>query len=66
MDQPTGDDAKTIFDAIVLDSELRKAVRAYSDTYPGNGRIADATQKQIADGVAVIRKARELRRLLRS
>ena len=66
MDQPTGKDtAKDIFDAIVIDLEIRKSVREFDNTdHSGGGNLP--TAKQIVDARHVLAKARELRRLLSS
>jgi hypothetical protein len=64
MDQPTGN-PKTIFDAIVADLEVRKATREFDNAdHSGGQNIPDAAQ--VADAAAIMRKARELRRILRS
>ena len=64
MDQPTGDDAQTIFDAIVKDSEARRLAREFDNTdYTGDNV---PTPQQTAAAVDILRKARELRRILRS
>ena len=63
MDQPTGN-PKDIFDAIVIDLEVRKAVREFDNT--DHSGVNLLTAKQIADAKAVIAKARELRHLLSS
>ena len=64
MDQPTGD-PKTIFEAIVADLEVRKAAREFDNTDHSCGQnIPDAAQ--VADAAAIMRKARELRRILRN
>ena len=63
MDQPTGN-PKDIFDAIVIDLEVRKAVREFDNTDHSSGNVP--TAKQIADAKAVIAKAKDLRRLLSS
>jgi hypothetical protein len=63
MDQPTGD-PKTIFEAIVADLEVRKAAREFDLADHSCGQnIPDAAQ--VADAAAIMRKARELRRILR-
>ena len=64
MDQPTGD-PKTLFDAIVKDIEIRTAARAFDNVDHSAGQnIPDAVQ--LADAAAIMRKARELRRILSS
>ena len=63
MDQPTGD-VQQLFDAIVLDSETRKAARGFDNTdYTGDNV---PSPDQVRAAVDILRKARELRRLLRS
>jgi hypothetical protein len=64
MDQPTGDDAQTIFDAIVLDSKIRQAAGEFDNTDHAGDNVP--TPQQTAAAVDILRKARELRRLLRS
>jgi hypothetical protein len=62
MDQPS--DPQTLFDAIVADVEMRKAIREYDGAdHTGTG---DPTPQQCADAAAIMAKARELRRILRS
>ena len=62
MDQPTGD-VKTLFEAIVADVEVRKAAREFDNAdHSGDGQPSPA---QVADAAAIMRKARELRRILR-
>ena len=63
MDQPTGD-PKILFDAIVADVEIRQMAREFDNAnHTGDG---SPTPQQIADAIAVLAKARELRRILRS
>jgi hypothetical protein len=63
MDQPTGD-VKTLFEAIVADVEVRKAAREFDNVdHSGDGQPSPA---QVADAKAIMAKARELRRILRS
>ena len=62
MDQPAGD-PKTLFDAIVADVEIRKAAREFDDVDHSGQNIPDAAQ--VAAAAAIMRKARELRRILR-
>jgi hypothetical protein len=64
VDQPTGD-AKTLFDAIVADVELRKATREFDNMDCSDGQNLPTAQ-QCADAAAIMAKARELRRILRS
>jgi hypothetical protein len=64
MDQPTGD-PKTIFDAIVADVEVRKATREFDNADHSGGQNVP-TPTQCADAAAILAKARELRRILRS
>jgi len=64
MDQPTGD-ANALFDAIVADVEMRKLAREFDNVDHSDGQnIPDAVQ--LADAAAIMAKARELRRILRS
>jgi hypothetical protein len=63
MDQVTGD-PKTIFDAIVADVEVRKMAREF-DAVDHSGGKNMPTPAQCADA-AIMAKARELRRILRS
>jgi hypothetical protein len=63
MDQPS--DPKTIFDAIVADVELRKAAREF-DNVDHSGGLNIPTALQAAAAAAILAKARELRRILRS
>ena len=63
MDQPTGN-PKDIFDAILADLEIRKAVREFDNT--DHSGVNLPTAKQIADARHVLAKARALRRLLSS
>jgi hypothetical protein len=63
MDQPTGD-PKTLFEAIVADMEVRKAMREFDNAdHTGTGA---PTPEQCKDASAILAKARELRRILRS
>jgi hypothetical protein len=64
VDQPTGDDAQTIFDAIVKDSEARRLARGFDNTDHTGDNVPSPDQVRAA--VDILRKARELRRLLRS
>ena len=64
MDQPTGD-VKTLFEAIVADVEVRKAAREFDNADHSDGQNIP-TPAQVADAAAIMRKARELRRILRS
>ena len=64
MDQPTGD-VKTLFEAIVADVEVRKAAREFDLADHSDGQNIP-TPAQVADAAAIMRKARELRRILRS
>ena len=64
MDQPTGD-PKTLFDAIVADLEVRKAAREFDNVDHSCGQNIP-TPQQCADAAAIMAKARELRRILRS
>jgi hypothetical protein len=64
MDQPTGDDAQTIFEAIVKQTELNTAARAFDNVDHSGDNVP--TPQQTAAAVDILRKARELRRLLRS
>jgi hypothetical protein len=63
MDQPTGD-PKILFDAIVADAEMRTAARTFDNVDHSGQNIP--TQQQCLDAAAVMAKARELRRILRS
>ena len=63
MDQPTGN-PKDIFDAILADLEIRKAVHEFDNT--DHSGVNLPTAKQISDAKAVLAKARELRHLLSS
>ena len=63
MDQPTGDVQK-LFDAIVLDSSLRKAAGEFDNVDHTGDNVP--SPHQTAAAVEILRKARELRRLLRS
>ena len=63
MDQPTGD-PKILFDAIVADAAVRTAARAFDNVDSGGRNIP--TPQQCADAAAIMAKARELRRILRS
>ena len=64
MDQPTGD-PKTLFDDIVADAATRTAARTF-DGIDHSGGQNIPTQQQCLDAAAVMAKARELRRILRS
>ena len=64
MDQPTGD-PKVLFDAIAADVEMRKRAREFDNADHSDGQNTPTSQ-QCADAVAVMAKARELRRILRS
>ena len=64
MDQPTGD-PKAIFDAIVADVEMRKMTREFDAVDHSDGQNMP-TPSQCADAAAIMAKARELRRILRS
>jgi hypothetical protein len=62
MDQPTGNNPKTIFDAIVTHMETQKLIREFDNTaHTGNNT---PTPEQIKHGMNVVRKARELRKIL--
>jgi len=65
MDQPTGDDAKNIFDAIVKQTEISMAARVLEfDNVDHNGdNVPNAAQ--LAAAAEIMSKARELRRILR-
>jgi hypothetical protein len=63
MDQPTGD-PKVLFDAIVADAEMRTAARTFDNVDHSGQNIP--TPQQCADAAAIMAKARELRRILRS
>ena len=63
MEQPTGD-PKTLFDAIVADVETRKLAREFDNTDHSGQNLPSA--QQCADAAAIMAKARELRRILRS
>jgi len=64
MDQPTGDDAKNIFDAIVEQTEISMAAREFDNTDHSNGdNVPNAAQ--LAAAAEILAKARELRRILR-
>ena len=64
MDQPTGDDPQTLFDAIVADVELRKLAREFDGAdHNGDG---NPSQRQVNAAAAIMAKSRELRRILRS
>ena len=61
MDQPTGN-PKTIFDAIVARVEARKLIREFDNVdHTGNNT---PTPEQIKQGMDVVRKARELRKII--
>jgi len=62
MDQPTGN-PKTVFDAIVAHVELCKEMREYDDADHSAGQNVPTTG-QVSDAVAILKKARELRRIL--
>jgi hypothetical protein len=63
MDQPTGD-VQQLFEMIVLDSEIRKAAGGFDNVdYTGENV---PSPEQTAAAVEILRKARELRRILRS
>jgi hypothetical protein len=64
MDQPTGD-PKTLFDAIVKDMEIRQAARDFDNVDHSDGQNI-VTAQQAKDAAAILAKARELRRILRS
>jgi len=63
MDQFTGD-PKILFDAIVADVELRRQAREF-DTVDHSGTNTP-TAEQIQQARAIMAKARELRKILRS
>ena len=63
MDQPTGN-PKTIFDAIVTHMETQKLIREFdNEDHTGNNT---PTPEQIKLGMDVVRKARELRKIINS
>lgn len=62
MDQPTGD-SETIFDAIVAHVETQKLIREFDNVDHSNGNNMP-TPEQIKQGMAVVRKAKELRRII--
>jgi hypothetical protein len=58
------DNVQQLFDAIVLDSSLRKAAGEFDNVdYTGDNV---PSPDQVRSAVDILRKARELRRLLRS
>ena len=62
MDQPTGSNPKTIFDSIMLHMETQKLIREFDNVdHTGNNT---PTPEQIKQGMAAVRKARELRKIL--
>jgi len=63
MDQPTGDDAKNIFDAIVKQTELSKAARGFDNVDHNGDNVPNASQ--LAQAAEIMAAARELRRILR-
>ena len=63
MDQPTGN-PKTIFDAIVAHVETQKLIREFDSVDHTGNNIP--TPEQIKHGMDVVRKARELRRIINS
>ena len=65
MDQPTGNDSETLFAAIVQDVEIRKAAREFDNVDHSAGQNIE-TPAQVAAASAILAKARELRRILRS
>ena len=64
MDQPTGD-PETLFAAIVKDVEIRQAAREVDNVDHSGGQNIP-TPQQCIDAAAILAKARELRRILRS
>ena len=64
MDQPTGD-PEVLFDAIVADAATRTAARTFDNVDHSDGQNIP-TPQQCADAAAIMAKARELRRILRS
>jgi hypothetical protein len=65
MDQPTGNDSETLFAAIVKDVEIRQAAREFDAVDHSDGQNIP-TPQQCIDAAAILAKARELRRILRS
>mgnify|MGYP005832793119 CR=1 FL=1 len=63
MDQPTGN-PKTIFDAIVAHMETQKLIRE-SDNVDHTGNNTP-TPEQIKHGMAAVRKAKQLRKIIDS
>ena len=63
MDQPTGN-PKTIFDSILLHMETQKLIREF-DIVDNTGNNIP-TPEQIKQGMDVVRKARELRKIINS
>jgi hypothetical protein len=63
VDQPTGD-VQQLFDAIVLDSKIRNAARNFDNVDHTGDNVPSPDQVRTA--VDILRKARQLRRLLRS
>jgi len=63
MDQPTGDDAKNIFDAFVKATELNTAAREFDNADHNGDNVPNAAQ--LAAAADIMSKARELRRILR-
>ena len=63
MDQPTGDDAKNIFDAIVEQTEISMAAREFDNVDHNGDNVPNASQ--LAAAAEIMSKARELRRILR-
>jgi len=64
MDQPTGN-PKTIFDAIVAHMETQKLIRESDNTDHSNGNNIP-TPEQIKHGMAAVRKAKQLRKIIDS
>jgi hypothetical protein len=58
------DNVQQLFDAIVLDSKIRNAASEFDNGDYNGGNVP--TPQQTAAAVEILRKARELRRLLRS
>ena len=61
MDQPTGN-PKTIFDSILLHMETQKLIREFDNVDHTGNNIP--TPEQIKQGMNVVKKARELRKII--
>ena len=64
MDQPTGDDAKNIFDWLSTEESMAARVLEFDNVDHSNGDN-EPNASQLAQAAEILATARELRRILR-